>query len=157
MDLGNGNNLFDFSCHDIIIKNSFLEKILGFTKDNNLDFSDHIFNICKTANQKLNTLYGVTANMNSGKCTLLINSFIKSYFTCCPLIWMFCNRKNMHKVSKMAEHYWRLMTNNYELSYGELLDLTNNDWGIQKPKWNFTRHYEWYTCSFKTPVQYSTL
>ena len=40
---------------------------------NNLDFSDHFSNICKTANQKLNALYRVSANMNSDKYTLLIN------------------------------------------------------------------------------------
>ena len=51
MTLGNGNNLCDFSCDDIIIKNSLSEEILGLTIDNNLDFSDHISNICKTANQ----------------------------------------------------------------------------------------------------------
>ena len=31
----------------------------------------------------------------------------------------------MRKVSKIQELYLRLMTNNYELSYEELLDLTN--------------------------------
>ena len=35
MTLGNGNNLCDFSCDDIIIKNSLSEKILGNTLDNN--------------------------------------------------------------------------------------------------------------------------
>ena len=54
--LRNGNNLCNFSCDDIIIKNSLSEKILGLTIDNNLDFSDHIFNTCKTENQKLNAL-----------------------------------------------------------------------------------------------------
>ena len=84
MTLGNGNNLCDFSCDDIIIKNSLSEEILGLTIDNNLDFSDHISNICKTANQKLNALFRVSANTNSDKCTLLINSFIKFHFSYCP-------------------------------------------------------------------------
>ena len=118
MTLGNGNNLCNFPCDDIIIKNSLSEKILGLTIDNNLDFSDDISNICKTANQKLNALFRVSANMNSYKCTLLINSFIKSHFSCCPLIWT-------KKVNKIQERYLRLMTNNYELSDKELLDLTN--------------------------------
>ena len=125
MTLGNGNNLCDFSCDDIIIKNSLSEEILGLTIDNNLDFSDHISNICKTANQKLNALLRVSANMNSDKCTLLLNSFIKSQFSYCPLIWMFCNRKSMKKVDKIQKLYLRLMRNNYELSYEKLLDLTN--------------------------------
>ena len=125
MTLGNGNNLCDFSCDDIIIKNSLSEKILGLTINNNLDFSDNISNICKTANQKLNALFRVSANMNSDKCTLLINSFIKSHFSCCPLIWMFCNRKSMKKGNIIKVRYLRLMTNNYGLSYEELLDLTD--------------------------------
>ena len=92
MTLGNGSNICDVSCDDIIIKNILSEKILGLTVDNNLHFSNHISNICKTANQKLNALSRISANMNSDKCTLLINSFIKSLFLYCPLIWMFCNR-----------------------------------------------------------------
>ena len=52
MAFGNGNNLYNFSCDEIIIKNSLSEKILGFSIGfKNLDFSDHIFNICKTGNQ----------------------------------------------------------------------------------------------------------
>ena len=125
MTLGNGNNLCDFSCNDMIIKISLSEKILGLTTDNNLDFSDHISNTCKTANQKLNALFRVSANMNSDKCTLLINSFIKSHFSYCRLIWMFRNRKSMKKVNKIQERYLSLMTNNYELNYEELPHLTN--------------------------------
>ena len=37
---------------------------------------------------------------------------------------MFFNRKSMKKVYKIQERYLRLMKNNYELSYEELLDLT---------------------------------
>ena len=63
--------------------------------------------------------------MNSNKCTLLINSFIKSHFSYCPLIWVFCNHKSMKKVNKIQEHYLRLMANNVKRSWEELLDLTN--------------------------------
>ena len=79
MTLGNRNNICNFACNDTIIKNSLSEKILGLTIDNNLDFSDHISNICKTANEKLNALFRVLGSMNPDKCSLLINSFIKSH------------------------------------------------------------------------------
>ena len=125
MTLGNGSDLCNFSCHDIIIKNCLLEELLGLTIVNDLDFSDHISNIRKTANQKLNVLFRVSANMNLGKCTLLINSFIKSHFSYCPVSWMFCNQKIKKKVNKIKERYLRLMTNNYEQRYEEHLDLTN--------------------------------
>ena len=70
MTLGNGNNLCDFSGDNIIIKNSLLEKILGLI-DNNLDFSDHISNICKTANQKLNALFIVSANHHGAEISVI--------------------------------------------------------------------------------------
>ena len=70
MTLGNGNNLCDFSCDDIIVKNSLSDKFFRLTIENNLDFSDHISNICKTANQKLNVLLRVSAHVNPDKCTL---------------------------------------------------------------------------------------
>ena len=123
--LWNGNNLCDFLCDNIIIKNSLSEKILGLTIGNNLDFSDHISNTCKTANQNLNALFRVSANMISDKCTLLINSFIKFHFSYCLLIWKFCHRKSRKRVKKIQERYLSLMTNNCKLSYKELLDLTN--------------------------------
>ena len=140
--LGNSNNLCDFSFDDIIIKNSLSEKILGLTLNNNLEFSDHVSDICKTANQKLNALFRVSANMNSVKYSLLINSFIKSHFSYCPLIWMFFNRKSMKQVNKLEERYLRSTTNNYELSYEELLDLINE-----------ISPHQWYLNSLMTKVR----
>ena len=80
MTLGSGNNICNFACNNTVIKNSSSEKILGLTIDNSLDFSDHISNTCKTANEKLNALFRVLGSMNPDKCSLLINSFIKSHF-----------------------------------------------------------------------------
>ena len=63
----------NFATFYVMIKSlRTLENMLGLTIENNLDFTDHISNICKTANQKPNALYRVSANMNSDKCSLLI-------------------------------------------------------------------------------------
>lgn len=94
----------NFSCDNVIIKSSLSETILWLTIESNLDFSDH---------------------MNSDKCSLLINSFIKSYFSYSPLIQLFCNRKSMKKHNKIQERYLCLIANNYEVSYEKLLDLTD--------------------------------
>ena len=48
-----------------------------------------------------------------------------SQFSYCPLIWTFCNRKNMKKVSKIQKWCLHLVTNNYKLSYAALLHLNN--------------------------------
>ena len=76
---------FATSCDDVIIKSSSSEKILGLTIDKNFDFSDHISNICRTANQKLDALFRVSASTNSDKFNILINS-TKSRFSYQPLI-----------------------------------------------------------------------
>ena len=55
-----------FTCDDIIIKNSLSDKILGLTIDNNLDFSDRIFSICKIANQKLTAVFRVSRTNDWG-------------------------------------------------------------------------------------------
>ena len=47
------NEQFDLICHDITLRHSSHEKILGVTIDNKLSFDEHIINICKTANKKL--------------------------------------------------------------------------------------------------------
>ena len=49
--------------------------MLGLTKENNFDLSDHISNTFKTGNQKLTALFQVSAGMNSNKCSLLIIFF----------------------------------------------------------------------------------
>ena len=75
--------------------------------DNNLDFTDHISNICKTANQKLNHLFRVSAKwtqMNVG-CWLIFLLNLTSVIV-----------RYLKKDNKIQERYLRLMTNNYELS-----------------------------------------
>ena len=50
------NEQFDLMCNGITLKHSSHENILGVTIDNKLSFDEHIINICKTSNKKLNTL-----------------------------------------------------------------------------------------------------
>ena len=59
----------------VTLKNNFSVKMLGLTKENNFDLSDHISNTFKTGNQKLTALFQVSAGMNSNKCSLLIIFF----------------------------------------------------------------------------------
>ena len=49
------NEKFDLICNQIKLKHSNHKK-LGVTIDNKLPFDEHINNICKTANKKLNAL-----------------------------------------------------------------------------------------------------
>lgn len=51
----------------IVRRNSNSKKLFGVTFDNKLEFPKHINNIYQRANRKLNSLAGMTANMELGK------------------------------------------------------------------------------------------
>ena len=70
-------------------------KVLGITFDNKLNFATHLSNITKNANIKFNTLTIVQKCMTADKKNLIFSLFIKSQFTLCPLIWMFCRKHSI--------------------------------------------------------------
>ena len=49
-------------------------------------------------------------------------SFIKSQFSYYPLIWIFCSRTSMNKLNNIHEKYPRLVTNDYNSNFDELLE-----------------------------------
>ena len=84
------NEQFDIICNGITLKHNSHEKILGVTTDNKLSFDEHIINICKKANKKLNALSRINHYMKQNQMGILLSSFIISHFSYYPLIWMFC-------------------------------------------------------------------
>ena len=125
MTLGGGQAYENFTCEDTIIEKSQEEKILGVLIDDKLSFKAHITNICNKANQKLNALFRVSNSMTVNQRNLLVNSFINSNFNYCPLIWMFCDHGSNNKINRIQERAMRLTLNNYDVSFKELLALSN--------------------------------
>ena len=125
MTLGLGKTCHDFKFENVVIKYKEQEKILGVIIDNELNFQPHIDSICKKANQKLNALFRVSNFMTVEKLNLLVNSFIRSQFSYCPLIWMFCNRTSMQKINRIQERCLRLSQNDYTTNTNDLFVYTN--------------------------------
>ena len=88
-----------FSYDNITIKNVLTEKTLGTTIDNKLTFKNHFENICKKANQKLNALARITKFTSPFQRIF----FVKSQFSCCPLIWMFTSKGLDKKINRIHE------------------------------------------------------
>ena len=61
-------------------------KLLGVNIDNNLDFSEHVSNICKKVSKKLHALRRVAHCMNKVKLRIIMKAFIESQFGYCPLV-----------------------------------------------------------------------
>ena len=113
MVLGDSNCTCNFTCNGITIENSKEEKVLGIRIDDKLKFTSHLGNIIKKANQKLHALNKVKCYMGFEQNKLIMSSFIKSQFSYCPLIWMFCSRTSMNKLNNIHEKCLRLVTNDY--------------------------------------------
>ena len=57
---------------------------------------------------------------------ILANAFIDSQFNYAPLIWMFAGKTLINKICKSHHRTLRVVYNEYNKSYGELLQLNNN-------------------------------
>ena len=80
------NQNFGLHYKNVVIKNSAEEKILGITIDNKLNYKAHTINLCIVANPKLSALCRISNYIDSGKCKLSIDAFVKSQFSYCPLM-----------------------------------------------------------------------
>ena len=121
MTLGTPNNLPNFKCKNIKIKNSASKKLLGVIINNKLDFTEHLNTSCKKANLMLHALNRISRFLSPEQHVLIINAYIKSLFNYCPLVWMFCYRRIMHKMNKIHERSLRLLLKNYKDDFQDLL------------------------------------
>ena len=101
-----------------------LLKILGITIDK-LYFKFHIINICTVANEKLSVLCRISNYIDSDNCKLLVNAFIKSQFSYCPLIWMFCTQEFNYILNQVHERAVRIISKDYILNFSDLVTLLN--------------------------------
>ena len=103
------------------IEQSDKEKLLGITLDKNLDFKCHVGNICKKAGQKLHALERVAKFMDQEKLQTVMNAFILSQFSYCPVIWMFHDRNVNNKINKIHERASRIAFKDMSSNFEELL------------------------------------
>ena len=118
------------------ISNSSHEKLLGVTIDHKLNFEEHVQNLCKKASQKVNALTRISSLMNFEQRKLILNSFITSHFSYCPIVWMFHSRKLNNRINSIHERALRLIYQDYTSSFKELLlkdsSLTIHQRNLQK-------------------------
>ena len=97
-------------------------KILGVNIDDNLNFDKHIETICKKANNQLNALMRLSNYLSIDTKCIIYESFIRSTFSYCPLVWMFCGRARMEKLEKLQFRALRFVSNDFTSNYDDLLN-----------------------------------
>ena len=91
-------------------------KRLGVTIDNKLNFNEHVDNICKKANNKLQALARIAEYLSPDKLSIIMKTFIVSQFNYCPLTWMFHSRQLNSKINKLHERALRIVHKNSNLT-----------------------------------------
>ena len=110
------------SLNNFEIKNSDCKKLLSVKFDFKLRFDQHITDLCRTASRKIHALARVTPFMNLSKRRLLMNSFFKTQFIYCPLIWMCHSRENNRRINRLHEICLKTIYNNEQSSFNGLLE-----------------------------------
>ena len=103
---------------DSSISCSSEETILGILIDNKLTFDRHVEQLCKKATQKLHALKRIAQYMSIKQKKLIMNTFIKSQFSCSPLTWMFQRRKSNNRIHESS---LKTVYNDYTTTFENLL------------------------------------
>ena len=104
------------------ITNSKSEKLLRVKFDKKLSFDDHISELCKKTSRKIHALSRVALYMNFSKRRILMNEFLKSQFSYCPLVWMCHSRANNGKINRLHERCLRIIYSDKQSSFETLLE-----------------------------------
>ena len=95
------------------------------TIEKDIKFDKHVNKICAKANRKLNVLSRMQSFLSVGKRRIIFKSFIESQCKYCPLTWIFCGRKSKNKINSLHERSLKIVNDDYESAYEELLSHNN--------------------------------
>ena len=87
-------------------------------------FDCHVSDMCKKANRKIHALARIAPFININKRRILMNSFFRSQFNYCPLIWMCHSRTNNRKINRLHERCLRIIYGK-QSSFIKLLEKDN--------------------------------
>ena len=103
MCLGQNTVNETFVSDNIEMKNSRKEKIVGVIIDIKPRFKSHVKILRKKASQKICALSRLINYLNDSEKKMIFNALIKSQFSYCPLVWMFCSRQTNNMINKIHE------------------------------------------------------
>ena len=104
------------------IKGTECEKSHRIKADCGLKFENRLGGVIKKASNKINALSRVRSFMNLSKKKMLMNSFFKSQFSYCLLVWMCHSRTINKKINHLHERFLRVISNDKISSFKELLE-----------------------------------
>ena len=119
--INNTKESFQIKIGNETVSNGKCEKLLGVNVDHELNFNEHVLLLCKKASQKLNCLSRIASCMTFDQRRLILNSFIISHFSYCPIVRMFHSRKLNERINHIHEKALRIVYKNFNSPFQELL------------------------------------
>ena len=108
---------FQMKISNETVSNSKYKMLLGVKVDHELTFNEHISSLYKKASQKLNALSRIVSCMTFDQRRLILNSFITSHFSYCPIVWIFHGRKLNERINHIYERALIIVCKDFKLSY----------------------------------------
>ena len=102
-------------CGEVLEASEF-ETVLGIQTGNTLNCENHIKPLYDKAFRKLGTSQRFSNLLHTEKKNLQFNSLIKSPFSYCPLVWMFCSRRSSSLVNNVHEKALRIVYDDHNSS-----------------------------------------
>ena len=99
--------------------------VLGITIDSRLTFYSHLKKLCKKVANKLNALTKIAPYLSYNQRRLIHSSLFTGQLNYCPLIWTFRSRQTNHLINKLQESTLRVIYNDYDSSFSEFLEMSN--------------------------------
>ena len=112
---------FDNSVDGHVFSRGNSLKMLGVTLNDNLNFNEHVRNICQTASCQINALKCISNFLNEQCRMNVYKSFISANFNYCPIVWLFCGKTNLNKLEKLQERALATVFCDNSLTYEDML------------------------------------
>ena len=103
------------------LSSTCIEKLFGITTDSKLTSEEHLEELCKNPSQKINALARISSLMRFEQRKRIVNSFVTSQFSYCPLVWMFYTWLLNNCINHIHERTLRIIYQDYNFSFKELL------------------------------------
>ena len=103
------------------------EKLFGITLEKHLDFKSHVNSLCKKARQKPHELACISSYVDVEKLRIMINTFVVSQFSYCPLVRMVHDRSVSKKINIIHERALRISNKDSFSNFEELLLKANTE------------------------------
>ena len=125
------DNIVEVNIENQKVSSQTSVKLFGITIDNKINFNEHISKLCKFASAQLNAIFRLRYKLPFKAKHILINSFVNTNFSYCPLIWHFSSSNSLLKIETIKIRSIRLLSDDGEENKNLLSELESDSMKVK--------------------------